>query len=87
MLFIGPFDLSARLGHLGEPDHPEARAAIAEIEAAAKTAGVKLGGIPTPERGAANLMNAGYSLVLADADVLLLRDAARSSIAALRAGR
>jgi len=33
-LFIGPFDLSANLGYLGEPDHPEVRAAIAEIEAA-----------------------------------------------------
>ncbi len=87
MLFIGPFDLSASLGHLGKPDHPEACAAIAEIEAAAKSAGVRLGGIPTPERSAAELTNAGYSLVLADADVLLLRDAARSSVAALRAGR
>ena len=26
MLFIGPFDLSANVGHLGEPDHAEVRA-------------------------------------------------------------
>jgi 2-keto-3-deoxy-L-rhamnonate aldolase RhmA len=84
MLFIGPYDLSASLGHLGEPDHPEARAAIAEIEAAAKSAGVKLGTIPTPERDAALLAKAGYSLVMVDSDVIMLRDAARSSLAALR---
>ncbi len=86
MLFIGPFDLSASLGHLGEPDHPKARAAIDEIEAAAKSAGVMLGTIPTPGRSAADLAQAGYSLVMADSDLLLLRDAARSSIAAKRPG-
>lgn len=87
LLFIGPFDLSANLGHLGEPDHPEVRAAIAEIEAAAKVAEVCLGGIPTPERPAADLLAAGYDLVLADADVALLRDAAQASLAAMRKAR
>ncbi len=33
MLFVGPFDLSANLGHVGEPDHPEVRAAIARVAA------------------------------------------------------
>ena len=84
MLFIGPYDLSASLGYPGDPDHPEARSAIAKVEAAAKSAGAALGTIPTPGRGAADLATAGYSLVMVDSDVLLLRDAARSSIAALR---
>jgi len=84
MLFIGPYDLSASLGHPGDPDHPVAQAAIAAIEAAAKSAGVMLGTIPTPGRGAADLAKAGYSLVMVDSDVLLLRDAARANIAALR---
>lgn len=87
LLFIGPFDLSANLGHLGEPDHPEAMAAIAQVEAAAKAAGAGLGGIPTPGRPAAELLAAGYNLVLADADVVLLRDAARASLADLRKAR
>ena len=59
MLFVGPFDLSANLGHVGEPDHPEVRAAIARVEAAAKSAGTRLGAIPTPERAPAELVAAG----------------------------
>ena len=34
LLFIGPFDLSAALGYVGQPDHPEVRACIAEVEQA-----------------------------------------------------
>lgn len=85
MLFIGPFDLSASLGYMGEPDHPEVRAAIAEAEQAAKTHGRLLGGIPTPERPPQALYEAGYDLVLADIDIVFLREAARSGVAALRA--
>jgi len=84
MLFVGPFDLSANLGHVGEPDHPEVRAAIARVEAAAKAAGTRLGAIPTPERTPAELVAAGYELIIVDADVLLLRDGAQASLAKLR---
>ncbi len=85
MLFVGPFDLSASVGHPGQPDHPEVRALIARVEAAAQAAGTRLGAIPTPERSAAELVAAGYELIIADADVLLLRDGARASLAQLRA--
>lgn len=85
MLFIGPFDLSASVGHLGEPDHPEVRSLIAQVEAAAKAAGRALGGIQTPGRSIAELLAAGYRLLLADADVALLGDTARARVAAFRA--
>ncbi|QGP80413.1 HpcH/HpaI aldolase family protein [Sphingobium sp. CAP-1] len=43
-LFIGPGDLAASLGHLGDPRHPEVRQAIdhakARIDAAGKPAGI-----------------------------------------------
>ena len=84
MLFVGPFDLSANIGHVGAPDHPEVRAVIAGVEAAAKAAGKRLGGIQTPERTPAELVAAGYDLIMVDADVVLLRDAARDSLAKLR---
>jgi 2-keto-3-deoxy-L-rhamnonate aldolase RhmA len=84
MLFVGPFDLSANLGYLGEPDHPTVREMIAALEKVAHAAGKLLGGIPTPGRSAAELLEAGYSLVIADADNGLLRDAARARVAFLR---
>jgi 4-hydroxy-2-oxoheptanedioate aldolase len=85
MIFLGPFDLSASLGHMGEPDHPDVRAAIDEVEALAKGQGRLLGAIPTPERAPADLYKAGYDLVLADIDMLLLRQGAAAGAAALRA--
>ena len=85
MLFVGPFDLSASMGFLGQPDHETVRAAITRVEAAARAAGTLLGGIPTPDRSARQLYEAGYHLVLADADLSLLRDSAVRSVESLRA--
>lgn len=85
MIFIGPFDLSASLGHMGEPDHPVVRQAITRAEQAAKAQGCLLGGIPTPERSPKMLYDAGYDLVLADIDVLMLREGAQAGVAALQA--
>lgn len=89
MIFIGPFDLSASLGYMGEPDHPAVRQEIDRAEQAAKAQGRLLGGIPTPERTPQMLYEAGYDLVLADIDVLLLREGSLAGVAALQraAGR
>lgn len=84
MLFVGPYDLSANLGHLGQPDHPAMDAAMARIEAAARQAGKLLGIIPTPGRDIAALFARGYHLVLGSADISLLRDAARAEMETAR---
>src|SRR5207302_211764 len=57
--FIGPADLSAALGHLGDPKHPDVQAAIARVEAAAKRAGVALGTISRSADEAAALYGRG----------------------------
>ncbi|MEY3519875.1 MAG: hypothetical protein RLZZ177_590, partial [Pseudomonadota bacterium] len=46
-IFVGPSDLAAALGHLGNPGHPEVQAVIAQIFADAKAAG-KPSGILAP---------------------------------------
>jgi 4-hydroxy-2-oxoheptanedioate aldolase len=46
-LFIGPSDLAAALGHLGNPSHPEVRAAIEDAFKRIRTAG-KAPGILAP---------------------------------------
>ena len=84
LLFIGPFDLSANLGHLGEPDHTEVKAAIARVEAAAKSAGKLLGAIPTEGRGLGALIAAGHDLVLPDVDSMILRGGAEAGVARWR---
>lgn len=87
LLFVGPFDLSASLGHLGQPDHPEVREAIDAVEKAAKAAGKLLGAIPTPGRTAQELYAAGYDLVVGGPENSLLREAARAAAAELKAAR
>lgn len=80
MLFIGPFDLSADMGILGELNHPAVKQAIQNVEEAAIAGNTLLGGIATPERQASELFAAGYSFVCAGGDSTLLRDAALSAV-------
>ena len=87
MLFIGPFDLSASLGHVGEPDHPEVLAAIERVEAVAKQAGCLLGTIPTGARPLETLLERGHDLILPDADLAILRDGTDACIARWRTAR
>ena len=87
LLFVGPFDLSASMGHLGEPDHPEVRAAIDRVERAAKAAGKLLAAIPTPGRTPAELFAAGYDLVVGGPDNGLLREAATAEAIKLKNAR
>ncbi len=51
-IFIGPADLSASLGHVGNPDHPEVQAAIEDAIARIQRAG-KAAGILTPDEALA----------------------------------
>lgn len=64
MAFVAPFDLSTSLGIHGQFDHPDFRAAVARIEAAAMAAGIPLGGGPanTKEEIEA-LFERGYRVV------------------------
>ena len=49
-LFVGPSDLAASCGHLGNPGHPEVQTEIARVFSAAKAAG-KPAGILAPIEG------------------------------------
>lgn len=86
LLFVGPNDLAADAGHFGRLDAPEVDALVGRVEAACAAAGRALGGIVSPNRSLAELKARGYRLVLQDADVVLLRDAARASLARQREG-
>jgi 4-hydroxy-2-oxoheptanedioate aldolase len=80
-VFLGPADLAAALGHLGQPTHPAVRAAIENalprIRAAGKAAGVYCA---EPEL-AAHYAALGASFFLVAADAILLRGAAVATLA------
>ncbi len=70
--FIGPADLSAALGHVGDPRHPEVQEAIAAVERAARRAGVALGTISRSWEEARALYQRGYGMVTVASDAALL---------------
>jgi 4-hydroxy-2-oxoheptanedioate aldolase len=72
-VFIGPADLSASLGHIGNPGHPDVQAAIekavGQIKAAGKPAGVLTGN----EEEARRYIEWGFTFVAVGIDTALLR--------------
>ena len=77
-VFIGPGDLSAALGHLGNPKHPEVLKvideAIARIQACGKAAGILTG----DETLAKHYVAKGCLFVAVGADQNVLRDSAQA---------
>jgi 4-hydroxy-2-oxoheptanedioate aldolase len=71
-IFLGPSDLAASMGLLGQQEHPKVRAAVEHCLAAAKTAGKPAGVNAFNEATARAYMTAGASFVLVGADVALL---------------
>lgn len=75
-VFIGPADLSAALGHRGDPGHPEVQTAvetaIAQVQAAGKAAGI----LTSDEALARRYLDLGCLFVAVGNDVSLLTKAA-----------
>lgn len=86
-VFIGPADLAASLGHLGEAGHPEVRAAIEDalrrIAATGKAAGVFV----TDPALATHYRDCGASFIAVGGDTTLLRSAAVKLAASFRNGK
>ncbi|KAB8191887.1 2-dehydro-3-deoxyglucarate aldolase [Nonomuraea phyllanthi] len=71
-IFIGPSDLAASMGVLGEQDHPEVVAAVEHCLRAAAAAGVKAGLNAFAPALARRYLTAGADFILVGADVQLL---------------
>lgn len=83
-VFIGPYDLSASLGHAGEVEHPTVVEAIERVTRACQSAGVPLGYFGVDAKAVMPYVERGYTLICASVDCLLLGQAARRLIRDLR---
>lgn len=83
MLFIGPADLSASLGALGQFDKAKFITAFEKIERCTLAAGKWLGTIPFSAWSADRLYRNGHNFVVSGADTILLRQAAEKDVADL----
>ncbi len=71
-LFIGPSDLSAALGHLGNPVHPEVRAAIEEAGRRIRKSGKAAGILAPVEADARHWLMNGFNVTAVGSDLNLL---------------
>ena len=71
-VFIGPSDLAADMGHIGNPAHPEVQQAITEALATLKRLGVPSGILIADEALARAYIEAGASFVAVGTDVTVL---------------
>lgn len=77
-VFIGPGDLAAALGHLGNPKHPEVLAAIEDAIARIKACGKPAGILTGDEELARHCVDLGCLFVAVGADQNLLRHSAEA---------
>lgn len=77
-LFVGPSDLAAGLGHLGNAGHPEVQAAIAAVFADAKACGKPTGILAPVEADARRYMAMGATFVGVGSDLGVFRSATQA---------
>lgn len=74
-VFIGPADLSAAMGHRGNPGHPEVQAAIEDAITRIRRAGKAVGILSADEALARRYLELGCSFVAVGVDTSLLMKA------------
>ena len=72
-VFIGPSDLAASLGYLGQNAHPEVRRAIADACRRAQNVGTPIGILAPVEADARAYLDMGFNYVAVGSDVVTLR--------------
>lgn len=84
-VLIGPYDLSASMGRLGEVTHPEVVAAIDRVTAACRAANVPLGIFGLSAQAVQPYIERAYTLIVAGVDTVLLGQAAAQLLAQIKA--
>ncbi len=77
-IFVGPSDLSASLGHFGNPKHSEVQAAIKHVFDVAKAQGKACGILAPIEVDAHHYIDMGATFVAVGSDLSLLRNSTQT---------
>jgi 2-dehydro-3-deoxyglucarate aldolase len=83
-LFVGPADLSASLGHLGEHAHPDVQAAIARVAQVAAAHGKAAGILALDTAQAQHYRTLGYTMIALGLDTQWLLQGARAALDGVR---
>ncbi|MDX2499975.1 MAG: aldolase/citrate lyase family protein [Deltaproteobacteria bacterium] len=83
-IFIGPYDLSASLGKMGQLTDPEVMRAMDTIATACQSAGVRLGVFAAATDGIKPYLQQGYTLLAVGTDGLHMAQSAGDTLKALK---
>ena len=83
-ILIGPYDLSASLGRIGQVTDPEVQAAIKTVANACQSAGIQLGIFGVRAEAVKPYIEQGFTLITAGMDALFVIDSAKKTLADLR---
>lgn len=83
-ILIGPYDLSASLGHIGEITHPQVREAIDTIADTCQRVNMRLGIFGVTPQAVAPYMGRGFTLITVGVDTVFLNQAAAAALTELR---
>jgi 2-keto-3-deoxy-L-rhamnonate aldolase RhmA len=83
-VLLGPYDLSASLGLMGEVDAPAVVAAIERVTAACLAVGMPMGYFGVTAAAVRPYVARGYTLIVAGVDTLYLANGARALLKELR---
>ena len=83
-IFIGPYDLSANLGFIGQTKHPEVVSAIQKVERVCKKENIKLGYFGVDAESVRPYIDKGFTLITVGVDSLLLLDSTQEMLTKLR---
>jgi len=83
-LFVGPYDLSASMGKIGQINDPDVQEAISIVKERADQAHMPLGIFGATPQAVKPYIESGYKLITVSMDVALLGGAAENMIASLK---
>jgi len=83
-VLVGPYDLSASLGKLGQIDHPQVTSAIDRVTQACRKADVRLGIFGTSSDAVRPYIEKGYTLITVGVDTMMLGQAAKTMLSMLK---
>lgn len=83
-VLLGPYDLAASLGRMGQVDDPVVVDAIAHVTKTCREAGLPLGIFGVTADAVRPYVERGYTLIVAGVDTVLLGGAARNLLAELK---
>jgi 4-hydroxy-2-oxoheptanedioate aldolase len=83
-VLVGPYDLSASLGRIGEVNHPEVQEAINRVADVCKAAGIKLGYFGVNASAVKPAIDNGFTLIAVGVDTLFVIKSAAETLEELK---